>query len=77
MLVEKETIIPLVGKETFQKKIVKACENTITKAIQFETPELLEEAVKKLKRRLLKMQQNSNGVRNINITEHSEMKKIL
>ncbi|MBK6782343.1 MAG: thioredoxin family protein [Saprospiraceae bacterium] len=49
MLVEKETIIPLVGKETFQKKIVKACENTITKAIQFETPELLEEAVKKIK----------------------------
>lgn len=44
MIKYKDLIIPIVGKEAFQKKIKEACENTVTKAIEFQIPELLTEA---------------------------------
>ncbi|HMG14751.1 MAG TPA: thioredoxin family protein [Saprospiraceae bacterium] len=44
MIKYKDLIIPLVGKEAFQKKIKEACENTVNKAIEFQIPDLLTEA---------------------------------
>jgi thioredoxin-related protein len=44
MIKNKEAIIGLVGKEAFQEKVKQAAENTVIKAIEFQTPDLLTEA---------------------------------
>jgi len=48
MMVEnKSAIIDLIGTESFDKKVESACNNTVKKAIEYETKSLLEEAIKK------------------------------
>ena len=47
MLLEKEKIINLVGKEKYNERIKAACKATLDKAIEYETPELFEEAMQK------------------------------
>jgi thiol-disulfide isomerase/thioredoxin len=49
MVSQSDKIIPLVGKDTYLKKIKKTCDNTVEKAIQFEMYSLVEEASKKMK----------------------------
>ncbi|MFZ1704523.1 MAG: thioredoxin family protein [Saprospiraceae bacterium] len=46
---EKAKILPLVGQDSYDQKIKKACETTVEKAIQFEVPSLVDEAVQKMK----------------------------
>jgi thiol-disulfide isomerase/thioredoxin len=45
----KEKVIKLVSKETFEEKIISACRATVNKAIEYETKELLDEALSKAK----------------------------
>ena len=47
MVENKSSIIALVGVEAFDKKVKSACKSTLKKAIEYETEELLEEAIKK------------------------------
>ena len=46
----KDKVIPVVGQLLYDKKIKKACENTVRKAIEFEMISLLDEAVTKMKK---------------------------
>lgn len=43
----KNKIIGLVGKEAFEEKIKIACKATVNKSVEFETKELLDEAISK------------------------------
>jgi len=45
----KDKIIALVGKEEYTAKVQKAADKTVAKAIEYNTPKLLEEAQKKYK----------------------------
>ncbi len=47
ILANKEKYRSLVGKEKFNDKILKACKATLQKSIEFETPELMIEAIEK------------------------------
>lgn len=50
MMVEnKAEIIAIVGAESFDKKVKSACNNTLKKAVEYETKTLLEEAIEKSK----------------------------
>lgn len=49
MTTNKQKVVALVGKDVFEKKVAKACDNTVQKAIQFEMPSLLDEAISKFK----------------------------
>ncbi|MFZ1559971.1 MAG: thioredoxin family protein [Saprospiraceae bacterium] len=44
MIKNKDAVIRLVGKDAFQAKVKEAAENTVKKAIEFQTPDLLMEA---------------------------------
>lgn len=50
MISLKEKIIPTVGELLFVKKVKKACENTVDKAIEYEMMSLLDEAILKYKK---------------------------
>lgn len=52
MTAKKNNIIALVGKEMFDKKVKSSCENTLEKAINFESSALMEEAIIKMKAHL-------------------------
>lgn len=47
MVDHKAFLINLIGAEEFDKKVKKACNKTIEKAIEYETESLLEEAIEK------------------------------
>ena len=47
MIENKTAIVALIGTEDFDKKIKSACNNTVNKAIEYETEALLEEAIQK------------------------------
>ncbi len=47
MVDNKTAIIALIGAEAFDKKVMSACNNTVKKAVEYETESLLEEAVQK------------------------------
>ncbi len=47
MIENKKAIVALIGVEDFDKKIKSACNNTVNKAIEYETETLLEEAIQK------------------------------
>ena len=47
ILQDKEKYITLVGKEKFNEKILSACKATLQKSIEFETPDLMIEAIDK------------------------------
>ena len=47
MVDNKEGIVALVGEEAFDKKVKYACNNTVKKAIEYETEMLLEESIQK------------------------------
>lgn len=49
MIANKEKVVALVGEDVVEKKVSKACDNTVQKAIQFEMPALLDEAISKFK----------------------------
>ena len=49
MVKNRSRLIEIVGEEAFDKKVKSACMNTVTKAIQYETISLLDEAVLKSK----------------------------
>jgi len=49
MVENKTAIVSIVGADAFDKKIKHACNNTVEKAIEFETESLLDEAVEKSK----------------------------
>lgn len=46
----KDKVTPVVGQIMYDKKIKKACENTVRKSIEFEMISLLDEAVVKMKK---------------------------
>ena len=50
MVQQREKLIKIKGEEVFQKKAEKACNATIEKAIEFNSPNLLEDAKKQMKR---------------------------
>jgi thiol-disulfide isomerase/thioredoxin len=47
MVDNKSAIIGLIGTEAFDKKVTSACNNTVKKAVEYETESLLEEAIQK------------------------------
>ncbi|MFT6335104.1 MAG: thiol-disulfide isomerase/thioredoxin [Halioglobus sp.] len=47
MVENKSAIIALVGAEAFDKKVKSACKSTLKKAVEYETEDLLEEAIQK------------------------------
>lgn len=49
MAKNKNDIIKLVTEKSFNRKVRNACQNTVVKAIEFETEDLLKEAVEKSK----------------------------
>lgn len=49
MIENKKQIGMLVGLDALQKKIEQACQNTVDKAIEYEMPELMEDAKSKMK----------------------------
>lgn len=49
MIANKQKIAASVGDDVFRKKVAKACENTVQKAIQFEMSSLMDEAISKFK----------------------------
>jgi len=49
MIENKDAIVSLVGADAFDKKVKSACNNTVEKAIEFETESLLDEAISKSK----------------------------
>lgn len=53
ILIEKrEKLIKLKGVEVFKAKVQKACDATVDKSVQFETPSLLKEAKSQMKKAL-------------------------
>jgi len=48
MIENKKEIGILVGLDALQKKIEQACQNTVDKAIEYEMPELMDDAKKKM-----------------------------
>lgn len=54
MVKKKSEIVALIGAEGFDNKVKSACDNTIKKAIEYETESLLDEAVMKAKSSLSK-----------------------
>ncbi len=45
----RDKLIKIKGAEVFKKKVLKACDATIDKAVEFQTPDLLNEAKKQMK----------------------------
>jgi len=54
MAKNKNTIIKLVTEKAYNSKVKSACQNTVKKAIEFETESLLKEAVEKAEKNLTK-----------------------
>ncbi|MCE2788554.1 MAG: thioredoxin family protein [Saprospiraceae bacterium] len=50
MMQQKKEIIALAGKQAFEEKCSKACEKSVSKAIDFEMEELLNETLEKYKK---------------------------
>lgn len=49
MVDNKSKLVALLGAEAFDKKVKSACDNTVRKAVEYETVSLLEEAIEKSK----------------------------
>jgi len=49
MLKNKKAIVALVGQEAFNKKVLQASKNTVAKAIEFKSEDLLKQAQKTIK----------------------------
>lgn len=47
MVAQKNEILKMYSTEEFDKKVIKSCENTVSKAVEFETESLLNEAIGK------------------------------
>ncbi len=47
VIVRKDKIIGIIGKETFEKKCEAACQNTVNKAVEYEMESLLTETIEK------------------------------
>jgi thioredoxin-related protein len=50
MVQNREKLIKIKGEEVFKNKAIKACDATVEKAFNFNTPNLLDEAKKQMKR---------------------------
>ena len=50
MVASKSEISAIVGEEAFNEAVARACQNTVNKAIEYEYPDLLDEAIDKMKK---------------------------